>query len=579
MATGDASTKSDSLRDDLRTTVQALSAAVQALTQATQVLRATTSMMVQSMQQPGAAGVGPRPGAAVAQINVWEDDPFSEASPTENPVAQPTIGEAAPPVVIQGLRWQIAEAQSEPAQRAPGTPEFRFWNAESALTRCAGFWAPVLPQGTRWSTLAPVLPVTLVAGQWLNALYRRIDGLQFFRDSVKGRDIFSGESPDVVCHEMGHAVLDAIRPELFHAASTETSAFHEAFGDMSSMLVSMQLPSLRAKILGDTNGRLNVNSRLSRVAEQLGWALRQRSPDSVDVDCLRNAANRFFYHSPSTLPSRAPANLLSTEAHSFARVFTGAFLDALAAMLSLNGPPTDAQLEAVSRDMRQLLVDGILTAPIAPEYFSQVAAAMVQAATARNNGRYRPVLLRVFVERGILSLQAGGNLETAPVPNVLPVGAPAGPYPGMGIAPLEFGTPSGSPTLLAFGESVARGFQSEGATAPSLPLLQVSAEFLETPILVHAPDESSPFAVASAALGGSRNAPYAPSAADVAREFVGDLIQRGRLQPGNAKGIVANMAPARTDRYSHTLEQTDKGVVLKRLHFDCGLCDHDHPLA
>ena len=101
----------------------------------------------------------------------------------------------------------------------------------------------------------------------------------------------------------------------------------------------------------------------------------------------------------------------------------------------------------------------------------------------------------------------------------------------MGIAPMEFGTPSGSPTL------------------------------------------------APAALGGSRNAPDAPSAADAARDFVEDLIQLGRLQPGNAKGIVANMSPARTDRYSHTLEQTDKGMVLKRLHFDCGLCDHDHPLA
>src|SRR5262249_29749117 len=154
------------------------------------------------------------------------------------------------------------------------------------------------------------------------------------------------------------------------------------------------------------------------------------------------------------------------------------------------------------------------------------------------------------------SLQAGRNLLTAPVPNVLPVGPPAGPYPGMGIAPMEFGTPSGSPTLLAFGESGARGFQSDGATAPNLPLLQVNAEFLDAPILVHAPNESSQFEVASAALGGSRNAADVPSAADAARDFIEELIQLGRLQPDNAKGIVANMSPARTDRYSHTLEQT-----------------------
>ena len=119
------------------------------------------------------------------------------------------MAEAAPAAVTHGLRWQIAEPRFDAAPHAPGSTEFRFWNAEAALTRCAGFWAPPMPQGTRWSTLAPVLPVTLVAGQWLNARYRRLDGLQFFQDSVNGVDVFSAESPDVVCHEMGHAVLDA----------------------------------------------------------------------------------------------------------------------------------------------------------------------------------------------------------------------------------------------------------------------------------------------------------------------------------------------------------------------------------
>ena len=32
--------------------------------------------------------------------------------------------------------------------------------------------------------------------------------------NVAGTMVFTGESPDVVCHEMGHAVLDAIRPQL-----------------------------------------------------------------------------------------------------------------------------------------------------------------------------------------------------------------------------------------------------------------------------------------------------------------------------------------------------------------------------
>ena len=63
--------------------------------------------------------------------------------------------------------------------------------------------------------------------------------------SAAGRTVFSGESPDVVCHELGHAILDSLKPQLFDAASMEVAAFHESFGDMSASLSALQLPSLR----------------------------------------------------------------------------------------------------------------------------------------------------------------------------------------------------------------------------------------------------------------------------------------------------------------------------------------------
>jgi len=58
-------------------------------------------------------------------------------------------------------------------------------------------------------------------------------------------DGLSGESPDVVCHELGHALLDSFKPQLFDAASMEVAAFHESFGDMSALLSALQLPSVR----------------------------------------------------------------------------------------------------------------------------------------------------------------------------------------------------------------------------------------------------------------------------------------------------------------------------------------------
>jgi len=83
----------------------------------------------------------------------------------------------------------------------------------------------------------------------LNAFYVRTSGLHFYRRTVLGRDIYSGESPDVVCHELGHAILDALKPQLFHVAATEASAFHESFGDMSAILCALQLSSVRTKVI------------------------------------------------------------------------------------------------------------------------------------------------------------------------------------------------------------------------------------------------------------------------------------------------------------------------------------------
>jgi hypothetical protein len=66
-----------------------LSAAISTLTQAAQALTTTAGQMMQMMQTvTSGTSVGQAPsGAAPAtqiNINTWEDDPFSEAIPTQN---------------------------------------------------------------------------------------------------------------------------------------------------------------------------------------------------------------------------------------------------------------------------------------------------------------------------------------------------------------------------------------------------------------------------------------------------------------------------------------------------------------
>jgi len=248
----------------------------------------------------------------VATVAFWEDDPGDPKSqPPLNPITGPAPNQSAQP-----LPYKIVGKAPAPQVYQPGTINFVYYANASALRRTASFWGGIVPARATWQ-VGRVLPVHVDSGVDLNAFYTRggggeSAGLHFFHDSVGGRVYFSGESPDVCCHEMGHAVLDALRPQLFDAQTIEAAAFHESFGDMSALLSALQVPSFRQSVLSETSGVINRASRLSRLAEQLGAAIRVGHPDAVEPDCLRNAANSLFYTDPQTLPPSAPASHLSS---------------------------------------------------------------------------------------------------------------------------------------------------------------------------------------------------------------------------------------------------------------------------
>ena len=198
------------------------------------------------------AGSTPSRGA-VQQVSVWEDDPEPAVQVTR-PLPDPSK---------RPLAYRFPGRAPAPGGQ-PGTASFRYWTAAEALRRGADFWAPRLPSGN-WEVGAS-LSVLLDEGEDLNAFYDR-RALNFFHGTGPSGTVYSGESPDVVCHEMGHAILDSIKPQLWDAGSIEAAAFHESFGDMSAILSALQLQSLRSAILQDTGGHLYQSSRLTRLAE------------------------------------------------------------------------------------------------------------------------------------------------------------------------------------------------------------------------------------------------------------------------------------------------------------------------
>ena len=162
-------------------------------------------------------------------LQVWEDDPGAGVEVSLDSRPDPS---ATP------LAYRFPAPAPEPSDENTSFA-FRYWSAAAALRRGADFWAPRVPSG-EWE-LGPVLPVLLDNGEDLNAFYDR-QALNFFHGSSPDGVVFSGASPDIVCHEMGHAILDSVKPQLFDVGSQEAAAFHESFGDMSAILSDLQLP-------------------------------------------------------------------------------------------------------------------------------------------------------------------------------------------------------------------------------------------------------------------------------------------------------------------------------------------------
>jgi len=332
------------------------------------------------------------------EISVWEKDPALVNRFTTVP---------RPDVTTPPLAFNFFPATS-PLSNDRTSAEFRYWTAAATLRRAADFWADSSQRPTQWRR-GQVLDVYVDRGDGLNSEY---DGqsLNFYHGSPDGHPtivVYSGESPDLLCHELGHAVLDAVCPGCTNRNLLETDAFIESFGDMSAILCALQIPTYRSAILEETKGQnFWSSSSLSRVAEQFGAAVRLENPNEADDDCLRNAWNEHFYVDPAGLDPIGPPDTIAANAHSFSRVFTGALFEVLAGMLSViahGNDPKPEHLQQVSAHMRDVLIDGAKKASVAvvPHFYASVGEAIVEA-SGKYDQAYPELFQSVFVRRNIL---------------------------------------------------------------------------------------------------------------------------------------------------------------------------------
>lgn len=244
------------------------------------------------------------------------------------------------------------------------------------------------------------------AGNQLNAFYNR-KALQFFfsNDKKSNKMIYTADSSDIVCHELGHAILDAIRPDLFNMQAMEIWAFHEAFGDIHATLNSLQHDIVLDYILKETNGDLRKSNLVTKLAEEMGTAIYNVTQGRMGhtAGALRNLVNSFVYSEPERLIHRGKDNQLTTEPHSFSRVFSGAWYDILVSIyenLAVTMDKKEALIHA--RDYITNCTYGALPlAPASVRFYNAVAKAMILM-DKNQGGRYNTIMNKCFIARNIL---------------------------------------------------------------------------------------------------------------------------------------------------------------------------------
>ncbi|MFX1238040.1 MAG: hypothetical protein ACFFAS_04110 [Promethearchaeota archaeon] len=128
-----------------------------------------------------------------------------------------------------------------------------------------------------WAFNAPQLLIVPRAGEMANAFYHRdAHCVQFYFVTLNKKTIFTCLSRDIVAHEMGHAIIDGINPDLLDACTPQSLAIHEAIADLTACLMAFESHTLRSYVLEKTKGNINDSSVFSSIGEELGALLKHK---------------------------------------------------------------------------------------------------------------------------------------------------------------------------------------------------------------------------------------------------------------------------------------------------------------
>lgn len=295
-------------------------------------------------------------------------------------------------------RFEISGAVPE-GEFNPGTQEFLYWQCREGVLAAVEAWEAIHGPFDSWQDDA-VLNVLPDAGEDLNAYYDRVrngepERVSFFHQKVGTKTYFSGASTDVVAHEIGHALLDAIRPDFWTSFRFEVNSFHEAFGDCIALVTALHDKASRELILP----ALASTNPVESTAEELAEAIKKAFPGH-NAGAARRARNNFQWGPQGSLPEDGGPGELIYEEHTFGQIFSGCFYDCIANIY--NGmPQTEESLLQATQIAGRLLVKATQQAPQRSQYFREVGRLMILLDEQDNSSAHRSAIKDAFEGHGV----------------------------------------------------------------------------------------------------------------------------------------------------------------------------------
>jgi hypothetical protein len=224
---------------------------------------------------------------------------------------------------------------------------------------------------------------------------------------------YAAASTDMVAHEVGHAILDAIKHSIQSTIFPETTAFAEAFADCLALLTALLDGPTRDRLLatGPAGAAplpatpLEATNFAETLMEDVGVNILRYGNPAYPESPTRHAWNEFSYRDPEELEDCGPLTELNKEAHNFSRVFTGCFYRLICYLFRDGSARSSDGLMKAAHTAGRLLFTAVDSVVPHPRLFETIGSRMLKADEKLYGGDNASTLHEAFSKHKIVLKQ------------------------------------------------------------------------------------------------------------------------------------------------------------------------------